>query len=60
MMNYFSKQQGWRQKKCIHFLSSAIPILAVLYIVLPIGKMWMVIGLLLLGFYAIFNLLFGN
>lgn len=54
----FQQATGLATKKVYTFFVSAIPILAVLYIVLPIGKMWMVIGLLLLGFmqYLIYYL----
>ena len=45
----FQHVTGLATKKVYTFFISAIPILAVLYIVLPIGKMWMVIGLLFLG-----------
>lgn len=46
----FQQATGLATKKVYTFFVSAIPILAVLYIVLPIGKMWMIIGLLFLGF----------
>ena len=46
----FQQATGLATKKVYTFFASAIPLLAVLYILLPIGKMWMVIGLLLLGF----------
>lgn len=54
----FQQVTGLATKKVYTFFSSAIPILAVLYIVMPIGKMWMVIGLLLLNFvqYLIYYL----
>ena len=54
----FQQATGQATKKVYTFYVSAIPILAVLYIVLPIGKMWMIIGLLLLGFlqYMIYYL----
>ena len=54
----FQQATGLATKKVYTFFVSAIPILAVLYLVLPIGKMWMVIGLLLLGFmqYLIYYL----
>ena len=46
----FQQATGLATKKVYTFFVTAIPVLAVLYLVLPIGKMWMVIGLLLLGF----------
>lgn len=46
----FQKVTGLATKKVYTFYASAIPLLAMLYIVMPIGKMWMVIGLFLLGF----------
>jgi hypothetical protein len=46
----FQQATGLATKKVYTFFVSAIPILAVLYLILPIGKMWMIIGLLLLGF----------
>ena len=54
----FQQATGQATKKVYTFFVSAIPILAVLYIVLPIGKMWMIIGLLSLGFlqYMIYYL----
>ena len=54
----FQQATGLATKKVYTFYVSAIPILAMLYIVLPIGKMWMVIGLLLVGFlqYMIYYL----
>ena len=54
----FQQATGLATKKVYTFFVSAIPILAMLYIVMPIGKMWMVIGLLLLGFlqYLIYYL----
>lgn len=54
----FQHATGLATKKVYTFFVSAIPILVLLYIVLPIGKMWMVIGLLLLGFmqYLIYYL----
>lgn len=45
----FQLATGRATRKVYTFFSSAIPILALLYILLPIGKMWMVIGILLLG-----------
>ena len=54
----FQQATGLATKKVYTFFASAIPFLSVLYIVLPIGKMWMIIGLLLLGFmqYLIYYL----
>ena len=54
----FQQATGLATKKVYTFFASAIPILAVLYLVLPIGKMWMVIGVFLLGFmqYLIYYL----
>ncbi len=54
----FQQSTGHATKKVYTFFVTAIPILAVLYLVLPIGKMWMVIGILLLGFmqYLIYYL----
>jgi hypothetical protein len=46
----FQQATGLATKKVYTFFVTAIPVLAVLYLVLPIGKMWMIIGLLLLGF----------
>ena len=46
----FQQATGLATKKVYTFFVLAIPILAVLYLVMPIGKMWMVIGLFLLGF----------
>ena len=45
----FQQATGLATKKVYTFFISAIPILAMLYIVLPIGKMWMIIGLMFLG-----------
>ncbi|QUW22634.1 hypothetical protein JSQ81_03350 [Sporosarcina sp. Marseille-Q4063] len=54
----FQQATGQATKKVYTFFVTAIPVLAVLYLLLPIGKMWMVIGLLLLGFmqYLIYYL----
>ncbi|MHA6259416.1 hypothetical protein ACXYMX_05810 [Sporosarcina sp. CAU 1771] len=45
----FQHATGLATRKVYSFFVTAIPVLSVLYILTPIGKMWMVIGLLLLG-----------
>lgn len=45
----FQQATGWATKKVYTFFVTAIPLLALLFILLPIGRMWMVIGVLLLG-----------
>jgi len=54
----FQQATGLATKKVYTFFVSAIPILVLLYILMPIGKMWMVIGLLMLAFmqYLIYYL----
>lgn len=45
----FQLATGKATRKVYTFFASAIPILAIVYTLMPIGKMWMIIGIWFLG-----------